>query len=167
MVSVLVGPHNSRHCIAIKGTVLRLCLCLIMKGVTGGEVSPATPPPGGGPELSAHSVVNAADYSSGGVAPGEIVVLFPSNTGPPDMVPWGLDGNMKRTTSIGETRVLFDNVAAIVRCHQQNHAHGHLGGYQHVAQQACRSGSSTGSFLLKHFVQIGPRGLQRWKQTEG
>ncbi len=28
------------------------------------------------------------------------------------MAPWGLDANLRTTFSIGETRVLFDNVAA-------------------------------------------------------
>jgi uncharacterized protein (TIGR03437 family) len=56
-------------------------------------------------------VVNAADRRAGGVAPGEIVDLFPSGAGPSRMVPWGLQGNMNAATSLGETRVLFDGVA--------------------------------------------------------
>ena len=38
------------------------------------------------PALLEHDVVNAADHASGAVAPGEIVVLFPSNAGPALMV---------------------------------------------------------------------------------
>jgi CubicO group peptidase (beta-lactamase class C family) len=81
---------------------------------------PATDEFAGGPELFARDVVNAADYSVGGVTPGELLVMFPSNTGPPDLVPWGLEGNLKAATSTGETRLLFDDVAArvfyTVRC---------------------------------------------------
>src|ERR1700722_19188494 len=79
-----------------------LCLCLVLKASALG------------PELSARDVVNAADYKGGGVVPGEIVVLFPSNAGPPHLAPWGLDGNQKTPTSLGDTRVLFDNLAAPV-----------------------------------------------------
>jgi uncharacterized protein (TIGR03437 family) len=75
---------------------------------------PATDQLASGPELFARDVVNAADYSGGGVTPGEIVVAFPSNAGPSDMVPWGLEGNLRAATPTGETRVLFDNLAAPV-----------------------------------------------------
>jgi uncharacterized protein (TIGR03437 family) len=84
-----------------------LFLFVVLRGV-------AMDSPDNRPELLARDVVNAADYSGGGVAPGEVVVLFPSNAGPPDMVPWGLDANLKRPTLIGDTRVLFDNIAAMV-----------------------------------------------------
>jgi len=68
-----------------------------------------------GPELLAADVVNAADYRGGGVAPSEVVVLFPSNAGPPEMASWGLDIPHKARYSIdslGGTRVLFDGIAA-------------------------------------------------------
>src|SRR5580698_5389878 len=42
----------------------------------------------GGPALSARDVINAADRSGGGVAPGEVVILHPSNAGPADIVQW-------------------------------------------------------------------------------
>lgn len=57
-----------------------------------------------GPSLFARDVVNAADHRSGGVAPGEIVVLYPSNAGPQQLVEWP-------PVSTGETRVYFDDVA--------------------------------------------------------
>jgi uncharacterized protein (TIGR03437 family) len=60
------------------------------------------------PELLERDVINAADHSSGKVAPGEIVVLFPSNAGPAVLA--GTDG--KVLTLVGETRVLFDGIAA-------------------------------------------------------
>jgi uncharacterized protein (TIGR03437 family) len=58
-----------------------------------------------GPELFARDVVNAAGRTPGGVAPGEIVVLFPSNAGPPEIAEWP-------TGSTGGTRVFFDDIAA-------------------------------------------------------
>jgi uncharacterized protein (TIGR03437 family) len=68
-----------------------------------------------GPKLSAVSVVNAADYHSGGVAPSEIVVLYPTDAGPSKMAPWALDAmhmSQYSVDSLGGTRVLFDGVAA-------------------------------------------------------
>lgn len=67
-----------------------------------------------GPELFARDVVSGADHSSGGVAPGEFVLLFPSNAGPPDMAPWGLEGRLGASSPIGETRVFFGNAEAQV-----------------------------------------------------
>lgn len=60
-----------------------------------------------GPELFARDVVNAAGHRGGGVAPGEIVVMYPSNAGPSQLVEWPAGG-------AGGTRVLFDNIAAPV-----------------------------------------------------
>lgn len=68
-----------------------------------------------GPELSARDVVNAADYSGGGVAPSEVVVLYPANAGPPAMAAWAVDGTPAprySTAPLGDTRVLFDDIAA-------------------------------------------------------
>jgi len=67
-----------------------------------------------GPELFARDVVNAADYSGGGVAPGEIVVLFPSNAGSPEVAEWHLDSEGRAATPLGATRVFFDDIAAPV-----------------------------------------------------
>jgi uncharacterized protein (TIGR03437 family) len=74
-------------------------------------VWPAIGQNAGNPNLSPTDVVSAADHRGGGVVPGEVIVLFPNNAGPPEMVPWGLDANLAETTLLGETRVLFDGVA--------------------------------------------------------
>jgi uncharacterized protein (TIGR03437 family) len=76
--------------------------------------SPDGPPDGqpDRPALSAGDVVNAADYSGGRVAPGEIVVLFPSHVGPAVLAGAQIDGEGRVTTLLGETRVLFDGIAA-------------------------------------------------------
>ncbi len=77
-----------------------LCLCAVLQAAADS------------PQLSARDVVNAADLSGGRVAPGEIVVLFPSNVGPPVLAGAQLDGDGMVTTSLGDTRVLFDGIAA-------------------------------------------------------
>ena len=65
-----------------------------------------------GPEIFSRDVVNAADYAGGGVSPGEIVTLFPSNAGPDTLTGFSLDATGKLATVSGATRVLFDNVPA-------------------------------------------------------
>jgi uncharacterized protein (TIGR03437 family) len=64
------------------------------------------------PELTARDVVRSADRSSGGVAPGEIVVLYPSDAGPEILAGSERNDENKMETRIGDTRVLFDGVAA-------------------------------------------------------
>jgi uncharacterized protein (TIGR03437 family) len=64
------------------------------------------------PELSARDIVRAADRHAGGVSPGEIVILFPSNAGPEILAASERNPDGKMSTVIGETRVLFDGVAA-------------------------------------------------------
>jgi len=91
----------------IRLSVPVLCLTLAMPAALAA-------PADGIPSLSARDVVNAADYSHGGVAPGEVVILYPSNAGPSRMVPWGLAGNLNESTTTGDTRVLFDGRPAIV-----------------------------------------------------
>lgn len=68
-----------------------------------------------GPELSAVNVVNAADLRAGGVAPSEVVILYPSNAGPAEMAAWALDRPhqvLYSVGSLGDTRVLFDDLPA-------------------------------------------------------
>ena len=81
-------------------TVPWLCLCVVLKGASDG------------PQLSARDVLNAADYSGGRISPGEIVVLFPSHVGPAVLTGAMLDADGRVTTSLGETRVFFDDIAA-------------------------------------------------------
>jgi len=81
-------------------TVPWLCLCVVLKGASDG------------PQLSARDVLNAADYSGGRVSPGEIVVLLPSHVGPAVVAGAKLDADGGVTTSLGETRVFFDDIAA-------------------------------------------------------
>jgi endo-1,4-beta-xylanase len=64
------------------------------------------------PALTAAAVTNGADYADKGVAPGEIVTLFPTNVGPATLANLGLDADGNVLTQIGGTRVLFDGVAA-------------------------------------------------------
>jgi hypothetical protein len=67
---------------------------------------------GEGPSLTGRDVINAADHTAGKVTPGEIIVLFPSNAGPAALAGSTVNQDGKVPTSLGETRVLFDGIAA-------------------------------------------------------
>jgi uncharacterized protein (TIGR03437 family) len=59
------------------------------------------------------SVANAASYATGGVSPGENIVLFGTGVGPADLVQATVVNNVFPTL-VGATRVLFDGIAAPV-----------------------------------------------------
>jgi uncharacterized protein (TIGR03437 family) len=64
------------------------------------------------PETPVAGIVSAANYHGGAVAPGELVVLFGANFGPPALAkPNILSGGVVDTIA-GGVRVLFDGVAA-------------------------------------------------------
>ena len=87
-------------CQWVRITLLCISVCVtVQAGVTG-------------PALSAHDILNAAGRFSGAISPGEIIVLFPSNAGPDTLAGAQFDADGKLTTALGETRVLFDGVAA-------------------------------------------------------
>ena len=83
----------------MKGLVVCLWLCLGLQAADA-------------PELLPNNIVNAADHTAGRVSPGEIVVLYPSNVGPAVLAGAQLGNDGRATTLLGETRVLFDGVAA-------------------------------------------------------
>jgi len=64
-----------------------------------------------GPHLTRWGVTNAASYESEAVAPGEALTLFGERFGP-DTLATAQISEGKFSTMIGETRVLFDGVAA-------------------------------------------------------
>ncbi len=64
-----------------------------------------------GPSFTLAGVGNAANYVAGKVSPGEIVVIFGKSFGPAELVGLQLVNGLV-STEIGETRVLFDGVAA-------------------------------------------------------
>ena len=57
------------------------------------------------------SVGNAASYSTGGVSPGENIVIFGTGVGPATLTK-AVAANNVFPTLVGTTRVLFDNIAA-------------------------------------------------------
>jgi uncharacterized protein (TIGR03437 family) len=57
------------------------------------------------------SIGNAASYGTGGVSPGENIVIFGTGIGPADLAKNGVTNNAFGTI-VGNTRVLFDGVAA-------------------------------------------------------
>ncbi|MEO8597852.1 MAG: endo-1,4-beta-xylanase [Candidatus Solibacter sp.] len=65
--------------------------------------------------ISASNLLNAANYTGSGVAPGEIVVLFDARFGPANLATLQLDSSSgKITSSLAATQLLFDGVAAPV-----------------------------------------------------
>ena len=66
------------------------------------------------PELLPRDVVSAANYASGAVIPGQVVILYPANAGPSNLAESHLDGAGKMASSTGGTRILFDDIAAPV-----------------------------------------------------
>src|SRR5205814_6715335 len=63
-------------------------------------------------QISLHAVVNAANYAGGAVTPGEIVTVYGSPIGPDALAFLQLYSSGKVSTTLGETRILFDGVAA-------------------------------------------------------
>ncbi len=66
------------------------------------------------PQASAAAVQSAASFSSstGGVSPGEFLVLYGQNLGPATLATLTLDSTGKVNTFLGGTRVLFNGTAA-------------------------------------------------------
>ena len=64
------------------------------------------------PSVAATAIANAASCANKGVAPGEIVVLYPANSGPATLTLNGLDANGNVLTLFGGTRVWFDGIPA-------------------------------------------------------
>ncbi len=67
---------------------------------------------GSSPRIFPDCVVNAASYVGGGVAPGEIVTIFGSAMGPPELVRLRLTEDRTLATTLGGTRILFNGAAA-------------------------------------------------------
>jgi uncharacterized protein (TIGR03437 family) len=65
-----------------------------------------------GPFFTAGSVVNAASYFPQAVAPGEAIVIFGRRFGPPNLATLLLDPNGVVTTTLGDTRIFFDDIPA-------------------------------------------------------
>ncbi len=82
---------------------------IIHVGALTYTVTQQPPPP---PPVVLSSVANAANYATDAVSPGEIVTLFGSNLGPASIVTLQLNDKGAVTTTLAETQVLFDGVAA-------------------------------------------------------
>ncbi len=65
-----------------------------------------------GPGISPADILNAAGLFGGKVAPGEVIVLFPTNAGPSVLAGQQFDPDGRVSTQIGGMRVLFDDVPA-------------------------------------------------------
>ena len=67
-----------------------------------------TAPPAG----NLTKIVNAADFIAGPIAPGEIITLGGTNIGPPTSASFTLTSSNTVPTTLGNTQVLFDGLAA-------------------------------------------------------
>jgi uncharacterized protein (TIGR03437 family) len=64
------------------------------------------------PQISYECVVNAASYTGGGVAPGEIVTIFGQAMGPAELASWRLGPDGRLPTTLAGTTIRFNGVAA-------------------------------------------------------
>jgi uncharacterized protein (TIGR03437 family) len=64
------------------------------------------------PNIGFHSVVNAASFADGAIAPGELVTIFGSNLGPAGLTGYQANSPYAVTSSLAETQVLFNGVPA-------------------------------------------------------
>jgi len=64
--------------------------------------------------IASTAIVNAANYTGGSVAPGEIITLFGVGFGPSDLATLQYDAANRITTSLASTQLLFDGIAAPV-----------------------------------------------------
>jgi len=65
-----------------------------------------------GPKILLNGVVGAADYSRGGVSPGDVITIYGSGLGPNALVGLQLTADGTVARMLGETRVLFDDEPA-------------------------------------------------------
>lgn len=63
------------------------------------------------PYFTAAGVANAGSFKAGAIAPGEIITIFGCNIGPDTLATYHLTNN-KFDSTVAQTRVLFDGVAA-------------------------------------------------------
>lgn len=64
------------------------------------------------PAINKNSVVNAASYASGTLAPGEMITIFGSNLGPTQLVGLQLNASGLVADTLAATQVFFDALAA-------------------------------------------------------
>ena len=65
-------------------------------------------------QISADGIVNAANYAGSAVSPGEIITLLGAHYGPADLATLQYDAAGRIATSLADTQLLFDGVAAPV-----------------------------------------------------
>ncbi|MCC7174526.1 MAG: hypothetical protein IT159_04955 [Bryobacterales bacterium] len=108
-----VGRHvecpNYDHLQMLEGSEERCANGLTLFGSLEADLLQEQPVPG---EISADGVVNAASFVSGAVAPGEIVAVFGSSIGPPELAGLEVTPSGFVSNAVAGTRVLFDGVAA-------------------------------------------------------
>ena len=87
-------------------------LRIAVSGATGSSQPVIFNVTAGGISVLSAGVVNAATFQSGSNAPGELITIFGTGFGPATLTVTAVDGSGVLGTLVGETRVLFDGVAA-------------------------------------------------------
>lgn len=116
-MKVLKHDGSQHHCVGIHPTVP---VFRTRKGVADGTDEVLLrgvqvvkgPQPGPTPAITGEGIVNAASFTKGPVAPGEMVTIFGSGLGPSQLAQASYDFSGYLANFAGETRVFFDNIQA-------------------------------------------------------
>lgn len=103
--SLISGNYTGRLNITTSGAALNTIALTIPLIVTNSSISTS-------PEISASGILNGANYKPGPLAPGEVITIFGTGIGPAALVGAQLTSAGTVSKFIGNTRVLFDGVAA-------------------------------------------------------
>ena len=103
--SLISGNYTGRINITTSGALLNTLSLTIPLTVTNPSTSSS-------PEISASGILNGANYKPGPLAPGEVITIFGTGIGPAALVGAQLTSAGTVSKFIGNTRVLFDGVAA-------------------------------------------------------
>ncbi|MEI9811489.1 MAG: IPT/TIG domain-containing protein [Acidobacteriota bacterium] len=107
-ISVAVDPKNLQPG-TYQGQVRITATDAVNSPLSFSVVFKVTGPP---PVISAAGVAHGAAAQAGAVAPGELIVIYGQNMGPQGLGGAELDGLGRVSTTIQDTRVYFDGVAA-------------------------------------------------------
>ena len=103
--SLALGNYTGRVTVATQGAVTNSVVFVIPLVVSGSITSV-------GPVLFTGGIVNGASFKAGPVSPGEIITIFGAGIGPGELAGAQLTSAGTVSKFIGNTRILFDGIAA-------------------------------------------------------